>query len=62
MADASLIKHLRQELSKKLVPLLVLDGDCMDPSVDPCSTYTKINAYIEALNAKKYGNMFGPLS
>ncbi|HBM15968.1 MAG TPA: hypothetical protein DD381_06460 [Lentisphaeria bacterium] len=60
MSDASLIKHLRQELSKKLVPLLVLDGDCMDPSVDPCSTYTKINAYIEALNAKKYGNMFGP--
>jgi hypothetical protein len=29
--------------------------------VDPCSTYTKINAYTEALNAKKYGNMFGPL-
>ncbi len=61
MADASFIKHLRQELSKKLIPLLVLDGDCMDPSVDPCSTYTKINAYAEALNAKKYGNMFGPL-
>ncbi|MEI6055593.1 MAG: 2-hydroxyacyl-CoA dehydratase [Lentisphaerota bacterium] len=61
MADASFIKHLRQELAKKHIPLLVLDGDCMDPSVDPCSTYTKINAYAEALNAKKYGNMFGPL-
>ena len=59
MADASFIKHLREELNKELVPMLVLDGDCMDPTVDPCSTYTKINAYFEALNFRKYGNMFG---
>ena len=59
MADASFIKHLKEELNDALVPLLVLDGDCMDPTIDPCSTYTKINAYIEALNTRKYGNIFG---
>ena len=59
MADASFIKHLREELNDSLVPLLVLDGDCIDPTVDPCSTYTKINAYAEALNTKKIGNIFG---
>jgi predicted CoA-substrate-specific enzyme activase len=60
MSDASFIKHLKEELNKALVPLLVLDGDCMDPTIDPCSTYTKINAYSEALNTRKYGNIFGP--
>lgn len=61
MADASFIKHLREELNKAGIPLLVLDGDCMDPTVDPCSTYTKINSFCEALNSKKHGNMFGPI-
>lgn len=59
MADASFIKHLREELNESLVPLLVLDGDCMDPTVDPCSTYTKINAFIEGLNYRRFGNIFG---
>ncbi len=61
MADSSFIKHLREELLKARIPLLVLDGDCMDQTVDPCSTFTKISAYVEALNEKKYGNIFGPL-
>ncbi|MCP4177916.1 MAG: hypothetical protein GY756_09130 [bacterium] len=61
MADASLIKHLREELNEARVPLLVLDGDCMDPTIDPCSTYTKINAFSEALNTRRFGNMFAPL-
>ncbi len=61
MADASFTKHLREELNKSLIPLLVLDGDCMDPTIDPCSTYTKINSYAEALNKKRYGNIFGPI-
>jgi hypothetical protein len=43
------------------VPLLVLDGDCVDPTIDPCSTETKVTAYIEALNEQKYGNIFGAL-
>jgi predicted CoA-substrate-specific enzyme activase len=60
LSDASFIKHLREELNDALIPLLVLDGDCMDPTIDPCSTYTKINAYSEALNTRKYGNIFGP--
>jgi benzoyl-CoA reductase/2-hydroxyglutaryl-CoA dehydratase subunit BcrC/BadD/HgdB len=62
MADTSFQKHLREELKKQSVPLLVLDGDCVDPTIDPCSTKTKISSYIEALNEKKYGNIFGPLA
>ncbi len=61
MADSSFVKHLREELNKAAIPLLLLDGDCVDPTIDPCSTETKIRAYIEALNEKKYGNIFGPL-
>ncbi len=61
MADSSLVKHLREELNKAAIPLLVLDGDCVDTTIDPCSTETKISAYVEALNEKKYGNIFGPL-
>ncbi len=60
MADSSFVKHLREELNKAAIPLLVLDGDCIDPTIDPCSTYTKVSAYVEALNLKKYGNIFGP--
>ena len=61
MADSSFIKHLREELNKAKVPLLVLDGDCIDPTIDPCSTQTKVTAYTEALNEHKYGNIFGAL-
>ena len=61
MSDASFVKHLREELNKAKIPLLVLDGDCVDTTIDPCSTETKICAYVEALNEKKYGNIFGPL-
>ncbi|MBR2428080.1 MAG: 2-hydroxyacyl-CoA dehydratase [Lentisphaeria bacterium] len=61
MADSSFVKHAREELTKAKVPLLVLDGDCMDQTIDPCSTYTKVSAYVEALNQKKYGSIFGPM-
>lgn len=60
LSDSSFIKHLREELNARGIPLLVLDGDCMDPTIDPCSTYTKVSSYVESLNAKKYGNIFGP--
>ena len=60
MSDNAFVKHLREELTRHRIPLLVLDGDCVDPTIDPCSTYTKVSAYIEALNAQKYGNIFGP--
>ncbi len=59
MADASFIKHTREELKNINLPMLVLDGDCMDPTIDPCSTYTKIEAFSEALNQKNTGNVFG---
>jgi predicted CoA-substrate-specific enzyme activase len=61
MSDSCFIKHLREELQQVPVPLLQLDGDCMDPTIDPCSTYTKVNAYAEGLNIQRYGNLFGPL-
>jgi len=59
MADSSFIKHLKEELKKVKVPLLVLDGDCLDETTDPCSTYTKVSAFAEALNMKRFNSMFG---
>lgn len=59
MADSCFVKHLREELTSAKIPLLVLDGDCIDSTIDPCSTFTKVSAYVEALNQKKYGNIFG---
>ena len=61
LADSCFIKLLREGLAKSNIPLLVLDGDCMDSTIDPCSTYTKVSAYVEALNQKKYGNIFGEM-
>jgi hypothetical protein len=59
MADSCFVKRLRVELQVVNVPLLVLDGDCLDETIDPCSTQTKVRAFIEALNLKKFGNLFG---
>ena len=59
MSDSCFIKYLREELAHVPVPLLQLDGDCVDPTIDPCSTYTKINAYVEGLNVQRFGNPFG---
>ena len=53
---------LRESLDEIGVPLLALEGDCMDASIDPCSTVTKIASFVEALNLKRYGNIFGRLS
>jgi predicted CoA-substrate-specific enzyme activase len=61
MADSSFSKHLREELNNAAIPLLTLDGDCVDTTTDPCSTETKLNAFVEALNEQKYGNIFGPI-
>jgi benzoyl-CoA reductase/2-hydroxyglutaryl-CoA dehydratase subunit BcrC/BadD/HgdB len=62
MADSCFIKHVRDELQAINVPLLVLDGDCLDETIDPCSTFTKVRAFIESLNMKKYGSLFGDQS
>ncbi len=62
MADATFIKYLREELQAAQVPLIVLDGDCMDSSIDPCSTVTKIGAFAESMNMARYGNILGPVS
>ena len=59
LADRAFSKHLRSALEAKGVPLLTLEGDCMDVSIDPCSTVTKIASFVEALNLKRYGNIFG---
>ena len=58
MADSCFTKQLRGELQGIGVPLLVLDGDCLDETIDPCSTHTKVRAFIEALNLKKFGSLF----
>jgi benzoyl-CoA reductase/2-hydroxyglutaryl-CoA dehydratase subunit BcrC/BadD/HgdB len=59
MSDSTFIKYLRETLQQLTVPLLVLDGDCLDETTDPCSTLTKVAAFTEALNLTKYGNIFG---
>jgi predicted CoA-substrate-specific enzyme activase len=62
MADSCFVKRLRSELQTIGVPLLVLDGDCLDETIDPCSTNTKVRAFIESLNQKKFGSLFGDCS
>ena len=59
LADRAFSKQLRETLDAAGVPLLTLEGDCMDASIDPCSTVTKIASFVEALNLKRYGNIFG---
>ena len=61
MADRPFTKRLREALENIGLPLLILEGDCMDASIDPCSTGTKIASFVESLNLKKYGNLFGRL-
>ena len=62
LADRPFSKHLRSALEEMGVPLLTLEGDCMDASIDPCSTVTKIASFVEALNQKRYGNLFGKVN
>jgi len=59
LADRAFSKQLRETLDSVGVPLLTLEGDCMDASIDPCSTVTKISSFVEALNLNRYGNIFG---
>lgn len=59
LADRPFTKRLRAQMEEAGVPLLMLEGDCMDASIDPCSTVTKIESFVEALNLKRYGNVFG---
>jgi hypothetical protein len=59
MADSCFTKRLRHELQAVGIPLLVLDGDCLDETIDPCSTTTKVRAFVESLNLKKFGSLFG---
>lgn len=58
LSDPCFSKHLKEEFLDIQVPVLVLDGDCMDETIDPCSTMTKVRAFIEALNDKKFGSLF----
>jgi len=62
LADRPFAKRLRTALEKVGVPLLTLEGDCMDASIDPCSTVTKISSFVESLNLRRFGNLFGPLN
>ncbi|MBO7720879.1 MAG: 2-hydroxyacyl-CoA dehydratase [Kiritimatiellae bacterium] len=62
LADRPFTKQLRASLEEMGLPLLMLEGDCMDASIDPCSTVTKISSFVEALNKKRYGSIFGKVS
>ena len=59
MSDITVMRYLKSALNEIGIPLLVLDGDCIDPTIDPCSTYTKVQAYVESLNETKFNNNFG---
>jgi predicted CoA-substrate-specific enzyme activase len=59
MADSCFAKRLRSELQTVGIPLLVLDGDCLDETIDPCSTQTKVRAFVESLSRKRFGGLFG---
>ncbi|MGN0833605.1 MAG: 2-hydroxyacyl-CoA dehydratase [Kiritimatiellia bacterium] len=59
LADRAFSKLLRETLDGIGTPLLALEGDCIDASIDPCSTVTKIASFVEALNLSRYGNIFG---
>lgn len=58
LSDPCFSKQLKEEFADIQVPILVLDGDCMDETIDPCSTKTKVRAFTEALNMKKFGSLF----
>ena len=62
LADRPFAKRLRAGLEKLGIPLLALEGDCMDASIDPCSTVTKIASFVESMNLKRYGNIFGKMA
>ena len=62
LADRAFSKHLRETLDSIGCPLLALEGDCMDASIDPCPTITKISSFVEALNLNRYGNIFGKVN
>jgi predicted CoA-substrate-specific enzyme activase len=53
MSEPLFIKQLQEKLNSIQVPLLVLDGDCIDSTIDPCSSKTKIKAFTESLHMKK---------
>ena len=58
LSDPCFSKQLKEEFAKLQIPVLVLDGDCMDETIDPCSTKTKVHAFTEALNMNKFGVLF----
>lgn len=46
-------------LRKSGYPILILEGDCLDETRRPSSTLTKVQAFVEQLNQRSFGNIFG---
>lgn len=46
-------------LRKSGYPTLFLEGDCLDETRRPSSTLTKLQAFVEQLNQRRFGNIFG---
>ncbi|MEW6442479.1 MAG: 2-hydroxyacyl-CoA dehydratase [bacterium] len=52
-------ESIQNLLRKSDYPTLFLEGDCLDETRRPSSTITKVQAFVEQLNLKSYGNLFG---
>lgn len=52
-------ESIQHQLRRSEYPTLFLDGDCLDDTRRSSSTLTKVQAFVEQLNLKRYGNIFG---
>lgn len=52
-------ESLQNLLRKSGYPTLFLEGDCLDETRRPSSTLTKVQAFVEQLNLRSFGNIFG---
>jgi benzoyl-CoA reductase/2-hydroxyglutaryl-CoA dehydratase subunit BcrC/BadD/HgdB len=52
-------ESLQNLLRKSGYPTLFLEGDCLDETRRPSSTLTKVQAFVEQLNQRSFGNIFG---
>ena len=59
MCRTTFNNRLVHDLGEKGIPVLVMDGDSVDPTIDPCSSATKLRAFVESLNKQRTGSIFG---
>lgn len=52
-------ESIQHQIRNSGYPTLFLDGDCLDDTRRSSSTITKVQAFAEQLNLKRYGTIFG---